>query len=66
MAILKIGSKGQEVKDLQSALKHRGYNVGIVDGIFGVKTEEALKSFQSSVSVTPTGELGPWVASKLD
>ena len=65
MAILKIGSKGQEVKDLQSALKYRGYNVGIVDGIFGVKTEEALKSFQSSVSVTPTGELGPWVASKL-
>lgn len=65
MAVLKIGSKGQEVKNLQAALKSKGYNLGLVDGDFGEKTESALKSFQIKLGVTPTGELGPWISEKL-
>lgn len=63
--VLQKGSKGTAVKQLQTALKSKGYDVGVVDGAFGTKTELALKAFQVSLSVTPTGILGPWVAEKL-
>ena len=65
MADLKKGDKGQAVRDLQEALVAKGYDVGVVDGIFGAKTESALLKFQKSLGVTPTGTLGSWVASKL-
>ena len=65
MADLKKGDKGQAVKDLQEALVAKGYDVGVIDGIFGAKTESALLKFQKSLGVTPTGTLGSWVASKL-
>lgn len=63
--VLKKGDKGAEVKELQQALKNKGYDVGGVDGIFGLKTEIALKAFQKQLGVAETGELGPWVKSKL-
>lgn len=65
MTSLKKGDKGSEVKELQLALKAKGFDVGVVDGIFGTKTEVALKSFQKQLGVAETGELGPWVKSKL-
>ena len=65
MTDLRKGSKGSEVKELQQALKNKGYDVGVVDGIFGTKTEVALKEFQKQLGVTADGVLGPWVASKL-
>lgn len=45
---LKLGSSGSKVVILQEALKQLGYSVGTSDGIFGPKTENALKAFQSS------------------
>ena len=62
---LKRGSKGTEVKALQSALAAKGYDVGSIDGIFGAKTETALKAFQTSVGVLADGILGPWTSGKL-
>jgi len=44
---LKIGSCGEEVKQLQQMLNYLGYNAGIVDGIFGVKTETALNEYKT-------------------
>ena len=38
---LKLGSTGQEVKDLQQKLKALGFYSGSVDGDFGVGTENA-------------------------
>ncbi|WP_419095346.1 peptidoglycan-binding domain-containing protein [Aeribacillus kexueae] len=40
--------KGQAVKDLQSMLRVAGYGniVGAADGIYGSKTEAAVKAFQ--------------------
>jgi len=45
---LKRGSKGKEVVDLQTRLKSLGFSLGLedIDGFFGIKTEEAVKSFQ--------------------
>ncbi|UGU16055.1 TIGR02594 family protein [Sinomicrobium kalidii] len=45
---LKKGHTGTEVARLQDALKQLGYNPGTSDGIFGPKTEQALKDFQAS------------------
>ena len=42
MKVLKLGSKGKEVEDLQKYLKIK------VDGDFGPKTEEAVKKFQTA------------------
>lgn len=44
--VLKNGSRGQDVKCLQTLLNEHGYNLD-VDGIFGKKTEQALKDFQA-------------------
>ena len=53
MTTLKIGTKGEEVKKLQQAL-------GILaDGIFGVKTEDAVKAFQKSNNLKVDGIVGP-------
>ena len=65
MTDLKKGDKGTEVRELQIALQSKGFDVGIVDGVFGTKTEVALKAFQKQLGVAETGELGPWVRSKL-
>ena len=43
--VLKKGSNDPAVKDLQEALKALGYDPGPVDGIFGAKTESAVKNF---------------------
>jgi NAD(P)H-hydrate repair Nnr-like enzyme with NAD(P)H-hydrate epimerase domain len=39
MITIKLGSKGEEVKTLQEKLNC------VVDGIFGIITEEAVKEF---------------------
>lgn len=48
---LKRGSRGEDVKWLQQKLTEKGYPVGTIDGIFGAKTEQAVKSFQTDVFV---------------
>jgi len=50
--LLKVGSKGEDVKRLQSKL-----GLGS-DGIFGKGTEEAVKSFQLKNGLTPDGIVG--------
>ncbi len=45
---LKRGHTGKEVVLLQDSLKQLGYNCGTSDGVFGPKTEQALKDFQAS------------------
>lgn len=45
--VLKIGSRGADVKTAQTYLKNAGYDVGAIDGIFGKKTDAAVRIFQS-------------------
>ena len=45
--ILKQGDTGDDVKSLQDALKSAGIDCGTSDGIFGPKTEQAVKKLQS-------------------
>ena len=60
---LKKGMKGEDVKWLQKALSDRGYPVGTIDGIFGTKTEQCVRSFQTDVFVD--GIAGPLTIDKL-
>ncbi len=44
--------RGDDVSTLQERLIQMGFNCGKVDGVYGVKTEAAVKEFQKSVVVT--------------
>lgn len=54
----KIGSVSQEVKDIQTVLKQKGYYSGNIDGIFGTATKKAVTAFQKDVGLTPDGIAG--------
>jgi peptidoglycan hydrolase-like protein with peptidoglycan-binding domain len=41
------GSQGEAVKLAQTRLKQRAYDLGPIDGIFGPKTEAAVKAYQT-------------------
>ncbi|MEW5738470.1 MAG: peptidoglycan-binding protein [Myxococcota bacterium] len=43
---LHIGHKGAKVKELQKMLKASGFDPGPLDGLFGPRTEAALKAYQ--------------------
>lgn len=57
-AVLKIGSKGDAVKELQTDLDLLAYKVGIVDGEFGPKTAKGVMEFQKSHSLIADGIVG--------
>lgn len=42
----KLGSRGNEVRQVQTKLKSLGYYTGKVDGIYGTGTQSAVKKFQ--------------------
>ena len=50
---------GDDVAALQSRLTEMGFNTGRVDGIYGEKTENAVKEFQRSVGIKVDGRCGP-------
>ena len=62
--VLRNGSTGEAVKYLQTSLIKLGYNSGIIDGIFGAKTETAVKLFQKSQGLVVDGIVGnnTWAA----
>ena len=58
-ALSKYGSRGDEVRQIQTKLKRWGYYNGNVDGIFGSQTLEAGKYFQRKNGLTVDGIAGP-------
>lgn len=64
-ALSKRGSRGTEVRNIQSRLSAWGYNPGSVDGVYGAKTEAAVKRFQSKHGLTADGIAGPATLAKI-
>lgn len=64
-AVLKYGSRGKDVTDLQTKLKRWGYYTGSVDGVFGPKTLSAVKYFQRKNGLTVDGIVGEQTAAAL-
>ena len=74
---LTLGSSGTDVKALQQYLNTHGFPVNTIPGnagslgyeteYFGIKTQEALAAFQSSVGITPSvGYFGPKTRAYID
>lgn len=63
--ILRWGDKGDDVKALQKALNHLGFNAGAEDGEIGDQTEGAVKAFQFNQGLLIDGEVGPITWEKL-
>lgn len=66
--ILKNGSEGDDVKELQEALIHLGYSCGSwgADGEFGDATELAVKAFQKEHNCEVDGEVGKETLSAME
>jgi len=43
------------VKEIQDNLNQLGFDSGTIDGLLGQKTEEAIKAFQTTLGIKPTG-----------
>ncbi|MBO4562073.1 MAG: peptidoglycan-binding protein [Clostridia bacterium] len=59
MEALRYGSRGNGVLLLQLALRREGSYKGKPDGIFGTRTLNAVRRFQSSAGLIPDGAAGP-------
>lgn len=63
---LRKGDKGDAVRELQTVLAGRGYDLGKwgIDGDFGSATEKAVKAFQKDAGLTADGIVGQdtWAA----
>ncbi|GFR37665.1 spore cortex-lytic enzyme [Insulibacter thermoxylanivorax] len=64
-ATIKYGSTGSDVRELQGRLKYLGYYHGEVDGIFGYKTLQSVKHFQSAFGMKVDGIAGSKTKLKL-
>lgn len=64
-AVLKTGSSGTQVRTLQTKLNNWGYDAGTVDGIFGSKTQAAVKRFQQKNGLVADGIVGSKTAAAL-
>jgi len=62
---VQAGVTGQAVKTLQVALNKAGFGPLIVDGVFGVATTAAVRSYQSHHSLAVDGVVGPATWAKL-
>lgn len=64
-AVIKVGSRGQTVRTIQTKLKRWGYYKGSVDGIFGSQTKSAVQYFQRKNGLTVDGIVGKATAKAL-
>lgn len=62
---LKKGSRGDDVRKMQTSLKDKGYYTLKVDGIFGNGTLSAVKAFQKANGLKVDGIAGPQTLTKL-
>ena len=64
-AVIKVGSRGQTVRTIQTKLKRWGDYKGSVDGIFGSQTKSAVQYFQRKNGLTADGIVGKATAKAL-
>ncbi len=53
-----VGSRGNEVKNIQARLSEWGYYKGAVDGIYGTATKSAVIAFQKKHNIATDGICG--------
>lgn len=65
MPVLKLGSSGTEVTNLQQRLKELGFDPNGVDGHFGAGTQAAVIAFQQANKLEADGKVGPGTSAAL-
>jgi peptidoglycan hydrolase-like protein with peptidoglycan-binding domain len=63
---LGLGSRGEEVTELQNRLTSEGVYTGPVTGYFGSLTSQAVKAFQAKYGIAQAGVVGPQTREKLN
>lgn len=63
--VLRVGSTGNDVSDLQARLVELGYYSGMVDGKYSTATQSAVTEFQSRNGLTADGIAGRETQDKL-
>ena len=63
--ILRQGTTGNHVREMQTRLRDWGYYTGAVDGIFGPQTEAAVRFFQRRNGLTVDGLVGRQTANAI-
>lgn len=63
--VLRVGSTGSDVSDLQARLTELGYYTGTIDGKYSTGTQSAVTEFQSRNSLTADGIAGRATQDKL-
>lgn len=61
-----LGARGPKVVALQYTLGRLGYDAGLADGVFGRKTEAALRAFQRGAGLPETGAADAATLAALD
>jgi hypothetical protein len=61
-----LGTRGEQVKSLQTILINGGYLRGTATGYFGYATLQSVKSFQRAHDIRATGFVGPQTRRALD
>ena len=64
-SLLARGDRSQDVRNLQQMLRQNGINTGQVDGIFGPKTQRAVREFQSRQGLKTDGLVGDQTSAAL-
>ncbi len=65
MQQIKSGSRGELVALVQLMLNEKGYSCSSADGIFGTKTESAVRSYQKAKGLSVDGIVGTNTYAKL-
>lgn len=63
--LYKRGSSGQRVTEIQTRLKNWGYYAGEIDGVYGSRTEAAVRWFQRQNGLSADGQAGPQTLAAL-
>ena len=66
MVILRKGSRGDAVRNLQEKLNRLGYDCGTPDGVYGAHTYTAVLQFQQDFALTQDGIAGEKTQKALD
>ncbi|WP_422372585.1 peptidoglycan-binding protein [Hoeflea sp.] len=56
---------GKAIRNIQAILNNNGFDAGTPDGVMGKRTISAIKAFQSSIGMEPTGEINDKLVKEL-
>ncbi|MCL1473903.1 peptidoglycan-binding domain-containing protein [Argonema antarcticum] len=56
--VLSLGSRGESVRQVQTLLQQQGLYNGLIDGIYGLQTRNAVVAFQRSRNLIADGIIG--------